>query len=252
MKFSFYDKLKFHPNFTRRETLMKIIISETIISLPPYISTTWSQIKSIRSELSLNQELLLVLTLQDDSKIKIPHLSEQVIHSIFEAHLKFLENISYKSPQLNVSQASQMFALPMKMLGQMDGITSFLQHNMAQKDMPDLPKEIVGKIKEMTRHLKGEELQFLPKPEPHCNCMHCQLAKAMHQDHTSIIEEEEEIVSEQDLQFKTWDIEQNGNKLFIVKNPLDHLEQYSVYLGEPIGCTCGQKNCEHIKAVLQS
>ena len=40
--------------------------------------------------------------------------------------------------------------------------------------------------------------------------------------------------------------------LIVVTNPLDANEHYNVFLGDPIGCTCGQKNCEHIRAVLNS
>jgi hypothetical protein len=35
-------------------------------------------------------------------------------------------------------------------------------------------------------------------------------------------------------------------------NPLDHKEHYNVFLGDPIGCSCGNNNCEHIQAVLKS
>ena len=65
-------------------------------------------------------------------------------------------------------------------------------------------------------------------------------------------EREEEIVSDEDLKFKTWDIVQTGEKLYDVTNPLDTKEQYHVYLGEPVGCTCGEQYCEHIRAVLSS
>ncbi|NGX33463.1 MAG: hypothetical protein K1060chlam4_01531, partial [Candidatus Anoxychlamydiales bacterium] len=40
--------------------------------------------------------------------------------------------------------------------------------------------------------------------------------------------------------------------LYRVTNPLDENEHYSVFLKDPIGCTCGKKNCEHVKAVLNS
>jgi hypothetical protein len=131
-------------------------------------------------------------------------------------------------------------------------MSSALQHNQAQSNMPDLPQEILNKIKSLSQFLSKEDAEFLPKAEPHCNCMHCQLARAISSEKESNAIEEEEVISEEDLRFRSWDIEQSGDKLYTVKNPLDHQEQYNVYLGDPIGCTCGQKNCEHLKAVLNT
>ena len=65
-------------------------------------------------------------------------------------------------------------------------------------------------------------------------------------------EEPLEEVTDEDLKFRTWDIKQPGKKLYLVTNPLDNNENYNVFLGKPVGCTCGQKYCEHIKAVLNS
>ena len=35
-------------------------------------------------------------------------------------------------------------------------------------------------------------------------------------------------------------------------DPLDPNEHYNVFLGTPLGCTCGEKDCEHIRAVLST
>ncbi len=89
--------------------------------------------------------------------------------------------------------------------------------------------------------------EAFPKPEPHCNCPHCQIARAMH----GIEKQElEEPVSDEDLKFRDWEIKQTGEKLYSVTNPIDPSEQYTVFLGEPVGCTCGHSHCEHIKSVL--
>jgi hypothetical protein len=65
-------------------------------------------------------------------------------------------------------------------------------------------------------------------------------------------EEQEEMVSDEELKFRSWDVVQTGEKLYLVCNPIDSKEHYNVYLGEPIGCTCGQTHCEHIRAVLNT
>ena len=43
-----------------------------------------------------------------------------------------------------------------------------------------------------------------------------------------------------------------NDKLFTVINKLDQQEKYNVFLGEPVGCTCGKQGCEHMLAVLKS
>ena len=61
-----------------------------------------------------------------------------------------------------------------------------------------------------------------------------------------------EEVTIDDLRFREWDIKQTGDKLYTVANPLHAEEHYTVFLGSPIGCTCGEQNCQHIRAVLNS
>ncbi len=93
------------------------------------------------------------------------------------------------------------------------------------------------------------------KPEPHCNCPHCQVARSLHEEENEQ-ERSEEIdldqeVKDDELHFQEWEIEQKGDHLFSVTHRLDQ-KSYNVYLGDPIGCTCGQEKCEHVKVALQN
>jgi len=124
-----------------------------------------------------------------------------------------------------------------------------MQHNKEQANAPDLPPELLTKIAGITKIIGMEDPSAMPSPEPNCNCFHCQIARAMRGKKK---EDEEEIVTDADLQFRTWEIEHKEKNLYLVTNPLDDKEHYNVFLGDPIGCTCGEKNCEHIRAVLQS
>ena len=129
-------------------------------------------------------------------------------------------------------------------------MNSAMQHNPAQADSPPMPKELLEKITGIAKVLGLEDPSQLPKPEPHCNCPFCQIARSFHGGEAEVKMEEE--VSAIDLQFRTWDIKQTAEKLYTLTNPLDEKEYYNVFLGDPLGCTCGQKNCEHIRAVLNS
>jgi hypothetical protein len=249
---------------------MKIKINEKVICFPPYISTTWDNVKSLRVELDSSSHIeVLVITLTDGYRIKIPNLEEKIIHAIFGAHLKYIEqktetfsleketSLAKKiplGPDSELNNPAAGFGFLKFGISGLEGLGAALQHNPSQYDTPPLPAEILNKIAAIAKIVGNEDIAAMPQPEKNCNCIHCQIAKAIHQgigENENTLDLDEE-VTEQDLKFRIWDISQNGEKLYTVTNPLDANEQYNVYLGDPIGCTCGQKKCEHIRAVLNS
>ena len=226
-------------------------INNQILSIPPHISTSWKNINSIL----IDQNGNLVILLHTNAKITIPNLEKSIINVIFDTHAKHLEEQATDStkPKLN---SSISMGMPLK-IGT-DGIESLgaaMQHNSANANAPDLPKEILNKIASISKIMGVENPEMIPKAEPHCNCVHCQIARAIRGESKNSKSEDDEIeeeISEEDLKFRTWDINQTGEQLYIVTNPLDDNEKYTVFLGNPLGCTCGEKNCEHIRAVLNS
>lgn len=216
-------------------------INKNILHIPPYISTSWDNITSIST-----QEYLLIITLKNSAIIKIPNLNAQTIELIFDTHAKVLENNHAKS------KTSIGFSMPSLSNAGLDSLSSAMQHDPSQKDVADLPADLLKKIANISK-LFAEEVNIdMPQPEKNCNCTHCQIAKALQIGLGVNPENLDEEVNDNDLKFRTWDIKEEGSKLFSVVNPLDQTEYYSVFLGEPLGCTCGKKNCEHIKAVLKS
>lgn len=237
---------------------MKIKINDKILCFPPYISTTWDNVKSLRIENEVDGQEIFVITLNDNFRVRIADIDVQIANTIFATHLRHLEQKTEAipaHPMMGIAQG-QFPGMPFRIgFGGLENLGSVLQHNPAQSNIPPLPKEIISKISGVAKVMSPEEMSLLPKPEPHCNCVHCQITRAMYQDESEPVHEamlEEEIVTDEDLRFRLWDIDQTGDKLYNVKNPLDENEQYGVFLGDPIGCTCGQKNCEHIRAVLNS
>lgn len=238
---------------------MQIIINEKILSIPPFISTTWESVTALHISNEGNSSHL-VISLNSGTVIKVPNLSQDLLTKIFQTHTQYISSQDTKNRQKPMNDPAGLFNLdsiagigfPMRFGGGLEGLGAAMQHNPEQSNAPNLPKDVLEKISAVAKIMdSGQNLTQSLKPEPHCNCMHCQIARAVN----GIIVEEvsvEEEVSEDDLKFKTWDITQSGDKLYTVSNPLDTQEHYSVYLGEPLGCTCGQKNCEHIKAVLNT
>jgi hypothetical protein len=216
-------------------------INKNILHVPPYISTSWDNIISI-----FVQENLLIVILKNGTKIEIPDLNANLMELIFDTHAQILESNS--KPKTSIS-----FGLPMLSPGgNLESLSSVMQHDPSQKDSPDLPPDIIKKIANIAKLFTEETNAEIPMPEKNCNCMHCQIAKALQMGLGINHENLDDEVSDEDLRFKNWEIQEEGSNLFTVINPLDQNEHYSVFLGEPIGCTCGKKNCEHIKAVLKS
>lgn len=239
-------------------------INNKIFSLPPYISTSWSNVAALHVS-----GTTLVVHLIDGEVINIPNLNMELMETIFEAHASYLEEKGKQDASkggnprgfsFHPGQGSEM-EFPFKFgIGATDSLGTVLQHNPAQANMPPLPTDVLEKIKSIAKIIAPEDLTLVPKPEPHCNCMHCQIARTINQGLgiTDIYAKEEkakeEIVQDDELKFQQWEIKptQGNDKLYTVINRLDPQESYNVFLGQPVGCTCGKPGCEHIVAVLKS
>lgn len=239
-------------------------INDKLLSIPPYISTSWGYVKSLQMK-----GPFLMITLMGGESITIPNLKSDIIELIFSVHADFLEKNIHKATEQNMMTHSHQVInpdnseMPFKLgLGSIDGIGNPLIHNPAQKDAVDIPKPILQKIAAIARIISPEDLIAMPKAEPGCNCLHCQIVRTINEtiepEHSHFIKQDthqekiEDEVKDEELVFQQWDVKQTGDNLFNVINRLDTQEKYSVYLGNPVGCTCGRSNCEHIIAVLKS
>ena len=238
---------------------MQIKINDKILSVPPYISTNWSNIAALH----MKDDLLFVI-LHDDTTVSVPGLQFEMIEQIFKYHATYLESNTFETTLSEIGFHSsfpkpgdiselleQTNLMSMQIgIGSMDGIANAMQHNPALSDAPILPQRILEKIAAVTKILKTDEIA-LPEAHPSCNCFHCQIARVLNPQAIEV-QEIEERVSDTELKFQQWDISQTGENLFSVISRLDNKESYSVFLGQPVGCTCGNEGCDHIIAVLKS
>jgi len=230
-------------------------ITDSIVSIPPYISTAWENVASLSME-----EDLLVFTMRDLTRVSVPHLSSQEVEQVFSAHAAFLEAHTphelQKAPERDIS-----FTPPFRMqLGNIEQFGQVMEHNPAHSGLPPIPEESLDRIAALSKIISEEEILAMPPPETNCNCMYCQVTRALRKailqdvdmlpDHPQA--QVEEKVEEEDLKFEAWAVELIGDKEYRVTNKLDALEQYTVSLQDPISCTCGKKNCEHLVAVLHT
>ena len=215
-------------------------ITPEILSIPPFISTKWRNVSSIRMDTTKG---LLIIALADSSQVEIPNLEQKYIDEIFRTHARVSEKDV--NPSKGLFDNAFSFSLPIKSEGGMiDPLSSQLQHNPEQSELPPLPTNVLEKITGIVKSLGLEDLSILGTPEPNCNCIYCQLTRSL--------EQTEDVVDDLDLTFREWDVLEKENNLFRVTNPIDISEHYDVFLGDPLGCTCGKKNCEHIRAVLNT
>ncbi len=241
-------------------------INHKILSLPPYISTSWKNVSTLHMN-EVDGKPTLIVALQSGSTIQVPHLTPSLIEQVFAAHSAFLEKEERQSasPDATKHHGSGQNNTPLSLgvpfqifkgANAFDQLGSMLCHNPQQSNAPDLPEEMLRRIASISKTFGIDfEQSNIAKPEPHCNCTYCQIARAIWSenfDSKTQAEEEEERVSEEDLKFRDWEIEQTSENLYEVTNPIDKTEHYRVFLGSPVGCTCGQKNCEHIRTVLNS
>lgn len=221
-------------------------ITDKIISIPPYISTTWKNIVSLRVEPRVSGHVLII-ELITGTKVEIPNLDRPFIEQLFTYHAKAVE-----SDGSDARKSMMTATIPFPLIfPNLEGLTSIFQHNAEQKETPPLPSEMIEKISEMAKAIAPQELSNMQQPETGCNCPYCQIMRAIHGAPAEPADIEE-VVSDADLTFRTWDIKQENEKLYSVTNPLDDKERYNVFLGDPIGCSCGTNHCEHIQAVLKS
>ncbi len=83
-----YNKLTNDQYCYMRRMVMKI--NSKILSIPPYISTSWKNIASLHIE-TQQPMLILVVTLLSGVRIEVPDLESTMMEAIFAAHTRFLE-----------------------------------------------------------------------------------------------------------------------------------------------------------------
>lgn len=245
-------------------------ITKKVLSIPPYVSTTWDYIASLSIDTDESGKIL-VIDFENGKTIRIPSLSSTVLDEVFETHMLYLEEetefVQESPDDLGTAskealagmnpQSMLSFGFPLSLPPEVaQNLGDAMQHNPQMANAPDLPSDVVEKLSNVAKALgvESEALGF-GEFEPHCNCLHCQIVRGINGEtkpESTHTEEVEESVSDEDLQFREWNIEQKEEQLFNVCNPINEDESYQVYLGKPICCTCGMTDCDHIKAVLRS
>ena len=238
---------------------MDIKITKHLLSIPPYVSSRWEFIQSLRV-----QEQRLIVTLKDGSSCTVPSLSQEELSQIFIAFSSYAQQPEGEEVfKKDISQLvegmkkgfSEFVNMITKASGQALGFAKSLEHDPSNAHLPPLPPEARKRVEMLLQIVPEDEILAMHEPIADCHCMYCQVQRLLREaisrkKHPT--EEEEEPVDESELKFTEWTVEPLADKLYSVRNKLNPQEEYRVFLGEPLGCTCGKANCEHIIAVLRS
>ncbi len=208
-----------------------MIINKHVLSIPPYISTSWRDIELLLSD----GHSTLNIYLKNGTLVRIAHLPKEQLDLIFAIH----QEILLQKPALIPTQALDPllfnFAGP------------FLEHDETLSDSSPLPEEVKERLRSLIQGLPKIEAQRLPPIHENCHCPHCQLMGLLVEP-----ELKEEEVSDEDLRFSTWITYPVSSSEVIVEHPYDKQQCYRVFLKNPVGCSCGETGCEHLKHVLRN
>lgn len=208
-----------------------MIINNKLLSIPPFISTSWRDVELLLSD----GQHTLNIYLKNGTLVKISHLLKDQLDLIFKVHQDVLlnQNTDKKPPFLD--------PLMVQFSGQI------LEHDPELFDFQPLPDDMLGKLKALSSALPKPDKDRMPQIHPGCRCPHCQIM-------TVILEEQDndDLVDDSDLTFATWLQEELTDHDFLITHPYNKEETYLVTLGEKVCCSCGQMPCEHIEHVLKN
>lgn len=267
-------------------------VTQKAFHLPPYISTSWSHVVSLHMEQEDHEQLLVVtLTngaqicipgleerlLRRIFAIHAEVLEQGVPPSCSKPVQPEREAESARvrtqraAPNRDTDMAGGVAELGVEgpwetqsgRLGLLDNLPlsdqeiaeleqQLLDHRPELTESPDLPTALLQRMSVMGQFLHPDILEQMPRAVAGCRCPFCQLHRVLHREPPDTALPPVEEVSEQDLLFRSWIVQDCGDHLFEVTNSTDPAECYRVFVGEPVGCTCGRHGCEHVKAVLLS
>lgn len=208
-----------------------MIINKQVLSIPPFISTSWKDIELLLSD----GHSTLNIYLKNGTLVKISNLLKEDLDLIFKVHQDILLT------QQDTRISSMMDPLLFSFTGPM------LEHDPDLQDSSPLPDEVKNKLKSLIDGMPKIEKSKLPEIHQNCNCPYCQIMNLVHGT-----DDEEDIVSEDELHFSTWKQDALTNHLIKLTHPFNDEESYLVSLDSPVTCSCGQIGCEHVEHVLRN
>jgi hypothetical protein len=208
-----------------------MIINKQLLSIPPFISTSWKDIELLLSD----GQNTLNIYLKNGTLVKISHLLKEHLNLIFSVHQEILLNQAQEVTTPIIDPLFFQFSGP------------FLEHDPDLCDASPLPDEVRSKLKSLIENLPKMDPSKMPVVHDNCFCPHCQLINLIFEN-----TEKEELVSDSDLTFSTWIQEEVSDDEIKLIHPYNSDEFYIIKLQNPLQCSCQMPDCEHLLHVLRN
>lgn len=208
-----------------------MIINKQILSIPPFISTSWRDVELLLSD----GHSTLNIYLKNGTLVKISNLQKDDLDLIFKVHQDIL--LTPEQPHIPSLIDPLLFSFS----------GPLLEHDPDLKDASPLPDEVKIKLKSLLEGFPKLDKIKLPEVHSDCNCPFCQVMSLIQDD-----ENDDDIVTDDDLHFSTWKQDHLTEHLIKLIHPFNEEEIYLVSLDTPVTCSCGQTGCEHIEHVLRN
>lgn len=263
-------------------------ITSKILSIPPYLSTSWYDVDSLFQ----SEDGALVVALTNGTHVRLEQLSSEVIHTIFNAHACFLEEEAAREEEEDeeedkgLKRAEVEFSVQTPFtMGQMDegngdAMKIFMEHDASRSLGPLLPDAVLKRVTALAKMFLPPDMIPLDASHENCRCPFCQIVRALSGLPQPSLEEGEEKKKSLELREPArekksreehkeplagkesehgkqkgdllWTIQQIGDQLYKVTEKAHPERVFQVSLATPVTCSCGEPNCVHIIAVLKS
>lgn len=236
-------------------------INSNVISIPPYITTSWENVNVINVEIDKDKKKILIISLESGDQIKIPELSDEDIHNVTSSFESFIEKTSneqnfvdHNSMISGLTEVFQQFINDGKTsqatMSQSPGIGVVkvpLGHSALHSNMPIFdPESLRNIIKTIKAIGEGRNLFEKGEYQECCNCIYCQACKFLQEEKT------ENELKEENLEFaSSWNVEEVNSNEYLVSNK-ENNSTFNVKLEPSVACSCGSNKCEHIRIVLMN
>lgn len=264
-------------------------ITSKILSIPPYLSTSWYEVDSLFQ----SEDGALVVALTNGMQVRLEHLSTEVVHTIFMAHARFLEEEAEREEEED-DEVSELLSSPHAevefsvhspfAMGEVDEMSGdamkiFMEHDPSRSLGPLLPEPLLKRVTSLAKMFLPPDMIPLDSSHENCRCPFCQIVRALSGTPQPLLEEGEEKKKSTDLREEArekkglkeglehkkhspdkapkhpqspWVIQQLDDQTYTVTDRAHPDQVYNVSLATPVTCSCGQPNCVHIVAVLKS
>ena len=168
-------------------------ITSKILSIPPYLSTSWYDVDSLFQ----SDDGVLVVAMANGTQVRLENLSSEVVHTIFDAHERFLEEEAEREEDEDEDEDEEGLILGKGTRGEIefsvhaplmsdqfderggDAMKIFMEHDPSRSLGPLLPEALLKRITSLAKMFLPQDMIPLDASHENCRCPFCQIVRAL-------------------------------------------------------------------------